>query len=74
MFYRIFFLLLGFGFMIIGFMYIISYMNLMTIGYTFNEYINFISKRFECIIALIGLIICSITIYIPGGRKNDLYI
>jgi hypothetical protein len=74
MFYRIFFLLLGFGFMVIGFMYIISYMNLISIGYTFNEYIKFISKRFECILALIGLIICSLTIYIKGGHKNDLYL
>jgi hypothetical protein len=74
MFYRVFFLLLGFGFMIIGFMYIISYMNLMTIGYTFNEYLKFIIKRFECIITLIGFIICGITIYIPGGKKNDIYI
>ena len=56
MFGRIFFFLLGFGLTIIGSVYIISYLNLLTIGYNFFDYVKFISKRFECYYALIGFI------------------
>ncbi|MDD2518666.1 MAG: hypothetical protein PHI05_01425 [Bacilli bacterium] len=74
MFARIFFFLLGFGLTIIGCVYIISYLNLMTIGYNFYEYVNFIIRRIECFYAVIGLIIIFASIYIPGGEKNELYI
>ena len=70
---RIFFFLLGFGLSIIGFVFIISYLNLLTIGYNFKEYVNFITRRPECIIGPLGLIIDFISIYMPGG-KNELYI
>lgn len=71
---RIVFFLIGFGFSIIGFVFIISYLNLIPLGYNFSEYVNFISKRPECIIGPIGLIISFIAIYIPGGQKNELHI
>ena len=71
---RIFFFLIGFGLTIIGFVYIISYMNLMTIGYNFKDYVNFIIRRIECLYAIIGLIIVFLTIYLPGGKKNELHI
>jgi len=54
---RVFFFLIGFGLTVIGCIYIISYMNLMTIGYNFNEYVNFIIRRIECLYAVIGLIL-----------------
>ena len=64
MFLRIFFFLLGFGFMVIGFTYIITYLNLLTIGFTFNEYVDFITHRYECLISIIGFIIINLTILI----------
>ena len=67
---RVFFFLLGFGLTILGFIYIISYLNLLTLGYNFFDYVNFIIRRIECIYALIGIIIMSITL----GGKNELYI
>jgi len=70
---RIFFFLLGFGLTNIGAMYIILYLNLMTIGYTFFEYVNFIIRRTECLIGLIGFIIMLLSIFIKG-EKNELYI
>lgn len=73
MIYRIFFFLIGFGFSTIGFAFIISYLNLITFGYSFTEYVNYIIKRPECIIGIIGLIIISITIFMPGGN-NELHI
>lgn len=71
---RIFFFLIGFGLTIIGCVYIISYLNLMTIGYNFNEYVNFITRRIECFYAPIGLILIMLTIFIPGGEKYELHI
>ena len=68
---RVFFFLLGFGFSVIGFTYIISYLNLLTMGYTFLEYLSFIFKRCECTIAIIGLIMITCTIF-KGGDKVDI--
>ena len=68
--------LIGFGFMIIGNIYIISYLNLMTIGYNFLEYVKFITSRLECMFSLIGFLILISSIYIPNRKKgkNELYI
>lgn len=66
MLFRIFLFLIGFGLTTIGFVYIISYLNLLSIGYNFLEYVNFIIRRFECLNAPIGIIIMIISIYIGG--------
>lgn len=71
---RIFFFLIGFGLTVVGSVYIISYLNLLTIGYNFGEYVKFIIERFECICALLGIIIMFLTITIPGGENNELHI
>ena len=70
---RIFFFLLGFGLSVIGFTYIIGYLNLLTMGYTFIEYFVFIFKRSECIIAIIGFLLITFSIF-KGGNKNDIYL
>ncbi|MEG2321936.1 MAG: hypothetical protein RSB71_00400 [Bacilli bacterium] len=69
---RFFFFLIGFGLTLIGWVYIISYLNLTTIGYNFLEYVNFISGQLECWMAIIGLVI--IFISIPKEGKNELYL
>ncbi len=69
---KFFSFLLGFGLTIIGFTYIILYLNLTTIGYNFYEYVNFISRRFECWFILIGSFIMFISIH--KEDKNELYI
>lgn len=74
MFARVFFFLIGFGFTVIGFVYIISYLNLMTIGYNFLEYVNFIIRQIECLFALFGLIIMMLTVFIPERGKNELHL
>lgn len=71
---RIVFFLIGFGFSVIGFVFIISYLNLIAIGYNFSEYVNFISSNIECLIGPIGLIITFLAIFLPGGKKNELHI
>lgn len=74
MLFRMFTFLLGFGLTVIGFVYIISYLNLMTIGYNFSEYVNFIIRQVECLYAVIGLLLIFLTIFIPGGKKNELHL
>lgn len=67
---KLFFFLIGFGLTILGFIYIISYLNLLDFGYNFLDYVNFIIRRIECINAFIGIIIMLIT----TGGKNELYL
>lgn len=70
---RIFFFLMGFGLMIIGFSYIILYLNLLTIGYNFFEYVNFIIRRWECYYVLFGLLIIIIVLF-KKGNSYDLHL
>lgn len=71
---RIFFFLVGFALMVIGFAFLILYLNLLTIGYNFSTYVNFITRRIECYYALIGFIIILLTTIIKGDKKNELHI
>ena len=66
MFLRFFLFLLGFGLTTIGFVYIICYLNLLTIGYNFIDFVNFIIRRIECLNALFGIIIIYLSITIGG--------
>ena len=63
---RFFLFLIGFGFSIIGCMYIILYLNYLTIGYTMLDYLSFISRRFECLLAIVGIILIAIAIFKKG--------
>ena len=71
---RIFFFLIGFALMVIGFTFIILYLNLLTIGYNFSFYVKFISRRLECYYTIIGFILILLTISIKGGKKYELHI
>ena len=64
---RIFIFLLGYALTIIGLVYVISYLNLLSIGYNFFEYVNFIFRRIECLYTIIGFILILLSIYLPGG-------
>lgn len=74
LFARIFFFLTGFGLTVLGFVYIISYLNLLTIGYNFSEYVNYIIKHYECLYAPVGIVIMTICLFLPGGNKDELYL
>lgn len=71
--FRFLIFLFGFGLTVIGFSYVIIYLNLMSIGYNFLEYVKFISRRIECLNVIVGIILMSIIIFTKGG-KNELYI
>ena len=61
--FRTFFFLLGFGLMVIGFTYIITYLNLLSMGYSFINYLKYICGRIECLFSIIGLIIITVVIF-----------
>lgn len=65
---------IGFGLLLIGSIYIISYLNLLTFGYNFVEYVKYIIVRPECLSALLGIIIIYISVTLFGGHKNELYL
>ena len=70
MLFKIFIFLIGFGLTTIGLVYIIAYLNLLTLGYNFLDYVNFIIRRIECLNTIFGLILMNLSIYIGG--KNEL--
>ncbi len=71
---RIFLFLFGFGLSVIGFVYIISYLNLFALGYNFKEYAHFIVRKAECLIGPIGLFMIFLAIFVPKGDKDELHL
>ncbi len=71
--YKYYFIFLfGFGLTVIGLIYIISYLNLLTLGYNFWYYVKFIIRKIECLYALIGiLLMCYV---INKGDKDGIYL
>ena len=65
--------LFGYSLTLIGLIYIISYLNILTLGYNFWFYVKFIIRRIECLYFIFGIILISLSIYIPGG-ENELYL
>ena len=70
---KIILFLFGYSLTLIGLIYIISYLNILSLGYNFIFYVKFICRRIECIYELIGIILIYISINIPGG-KDELHI
>ncbi|MBR1413935.1 MAG: hypothetical protein IJ574_04645 [Bacilli bacterium] len=54
---NIFLLLLGTFFMMIGVFYIIIYLNVLTMGYSFLEFVKFIIMKAECLCLVVGIIV-----------------
>ncbi len=67
---RILTFLFGYSLTLIGIIYIISYLNILGIGYNFLFYVNFICRKVECLYAIIGIVLMAIAIYIPGGKHE----
>ena len=71
---RVLLFLIGFGLTVIGFTFIITYLNLTTIGYSFFDYLKFIIRRLECVLAVVGIIFINISLNKKGERKNDIHL
>lgn len=65
--------LFGFGLTVIGLTYIVIYLNLLSLGYNFLEYVKFIIKRVECLNMIFGIILMMLSIFFKGG-KDELYL
>ena len=46
----------------IGLMFIYLYINLLTIGYSFWNFVKFIITRFECLLFLFGIVVIFLSI------------
>lgn len=74
MLFRLLGLFIGFGFTVIGSIYLIAYLNLFSFGYNFIDYVHFICGQLECIYFILGILIMLLSIYLPGGKKDELCI
>lgn len=54
---RLILFLIGMFFCSLGLSFIILYFNLMTMGYSFWNMVHFISKRFECQLFFLGILL-----------------
>lgn len=69
---RIFFLLLGFGLIVVGLTNLILLLNLFSLGYGLKNYVNYIFNNSQIYVILVGIIILMFSVI--GGEKNELYI
>lgn len=58
----------------ISLMFIIMYLNLCIMGYTFFEYLNFISKEPACFMIILGILLIALSMYRRKGKINDIHI
>jgi hypothetical protein len=65
--FRPFLLLTGFGLAVSGGVSTIAYLNLLTTGYGLIEYLLFITKKVECQLLPIGILVIWMSIYFPIG-------
>ncbi len=70
MIFRLFLFLLGFGLAVAGGVTVIAYMNVMAMGLSFLDYLLYISTRMECYLLIIGIMLITLSIYIPLNEKN----
>jgi hypothetical protein len=70
MLFRALFLLAGFTLAVSGGVSTIAYLNLLATGYDFIDYIYFITKRIECYLLSVGILIIWFSIYFPSYYTN----
>ena len=66
---KLFFSIFGFFLMVIVISHTIVYTNLLSFGYSINEYLSYLISRYECWYFVIGLIIEVIVVFRKG--KNN---
>lgn len=59
---------LGFILSVIGLSFIIIYLNLLVMGYSFLDYVKYIFCKMECIVFFVGYFI--IVIFLLKGKKK----
>jgi len=69
MIFRIVIFLLGVVMASLGLSFIIIYLNLLNMGYSFSEYVNFIIRKWECLIMIVGFFFIFLSLYRKGIKK-----
>lgn len=54
--------------------FMILYLNLLNMGYTFGNYVNFIIKRIECWNLIIGVLLIIISLIKRKEKPYDVYL
>lgn len=70
--YRFLIFILGIILMSIGLFFILLYLNLFVLGYSFFEFVKFIIMRVDCSIFFIGIIL--VVISIEGKKLYGLFL
>ncbi len=73
MFFKIMMFFLGVFMCSLSLLFMILYLNLLSLGYKFGELVNFISKEWECYLIIPGLILIIFSLK-KGKKNNDLCI
>lgn len=71
---RIILFILGLIMSSMGLSYIIMYLNLLVIGYSFIDYLIYIFTKLECIIFFAGYILLLLSIVIKRRKENDIHV
>jgi len=61
--------IIGLLFAVIGLSYIIIYLNLLVMGYTFWDYLGYIFGKFECLSFFIGYVLILLSLFTKRRRK-----
>jgi len=69
MIFRLFIFLIGFGLAVSGGVTIIAYLNIIPMGYTFLDYLLFISNKTASFFFIMGIILITLSIYLPLEKK-----
>ncbi|MCL7749170.1 hypothetical protein [Halalkalibacter alkaliphilus] len=67
---RLFFVLVGFSFAVIGGITILAYLNLLITGYTSLMYLQFLLHRVEFYFFIIGIVIIIVSMTYPMKRNK----
>lgn len=65
MFFKVIIFFIGYGLAVSGGLQIIIYLNLIPAGFSYMDFLVFISTRPECYLFVIGIIMITLVIYLP---------
>ena len=61
--------IIGLVLTVVGLSYIIIYLNLLVMGYTFWDYLDYIFGKFECLSFFIGYVLILLSLFVKGRKK-----
>lgn len=74
MFYRIIMFILGIFFISFSLCFAVIYLNFLSMGYSFSEYVNFIISKGECLMFIPGILLIILAVWKRKEKYNDIYL